>query len=1449
MAKAVKSVVRALPQIAIAFAVTWATAGLSTAYWAAAAVAASAAVSGALMKTPRFGAVDRSSNISLASGSEPQNVVYGQARVRSLRVFAASAPGGGLANGYLHQVLALARTDEDGVEEIGDIYLGDEIVPLVPSGAGFVPEPGHRLQSALYIEKLTGAGGQSAPAALVAAGVGWTADHKLQGVAALYVRMLWDKKLGPDTWPDGLPPVTAVVKGQKVFDPRTGTKAWSDNFALCVRDFLRADYGYASDEDEVDDAAIVAAANLCDEQVPISLSGGEATQRRYTANVSLSLDGPPGDAVEQMLGAGMASLSYTRGAWRLYPAAYQAPAPGGLVLTADHLRGSPTIDMDPPRQDLANCVKGRFISPDQGWIATDFPTVEDDALIAADGERLEMDIELAPVTDPARAQRLAKIALRRSRRGTVQWPGNWRCLTLRVGDVVPVTLDAMGWTEKPFRIDSWELASEGGIDLLLREELASDYAWTTAEEQALPTPPRTNLPDPGVVSAPSSLTVVGQSTVLADGSVAPVLVVTIGGSPDADARDYLVRWRLATDTEWQVRLLPAGASVTMIEVRDGATYAVAAAVQNIRGVTSPWTATQLVEVTSGITGARVVRLELFGQGLDTTFEGRDVRLVWDGVFPDTAQAFGQEPFGAGTATANPYLSGYMIRVVDPDTGRVLRTEGPQVATEYTYSFDSNVKDGGPRRRLRFDVSMAPKVGGEVGTASLTVSNPAPGLPANVAITGETLGIRVAYRPTVDNDWRGAVVYAAPTLPVPIDAAHLIYRGPDTDKVLPFAAGTKLWVQLAQTDAFGEDSLTFTGPVEVTALAIVADDLGERIIGEDQLTEVLSGRIDLVDAPSSVAGSVASRIQAEAQARADALAAEALARGTAITNEATTRQNADSALASTISTVSAVANSAVAAIETEQTARINADGALASQITTLVTRVGNAESAITTEVSTRASGDSANASAISTLSAQVNNATTGLPAAHARITTEETTRATADTANASAISTLSAQVNNATTGLPAAHARITTEETTRATADTANANAISTLSAQVNNATTGLPAAHARITTEETTRATADTANANAISTLSAQVNNATTGLPAAHARITTEETARANAVSAVASSVSTLSTTVGNNTSAISTQQTSINGLSAQYTVKVDVNGKAAGFGLASTPINGATVSHFAVVADKFSVSLPGETANRYIFAAGTDPVTGTPTVLINGALYAGSITAAQLTSGVITATDIRMGATYIGAPGMYLRAADEGNTARQTLFFFDGTRRRVELYRNGSDAGINVWNAAGALILGANGLGLQVVSTGQIVPGSITNSAQSAPWSSGPSGLTVGDTTVASHTITHNGKKVRVEVTGGAVVITNASNTSADIDVSIVRDGSEIARWNSVVAKSGLDYLEDIGIAQGSLSTAYIDPSPPGSASTYSLILNRNGGQAINVANVRLIVTALLTE
>ena len=67
-----------------------------------------------------------------------------------------------------------------------------------------------------------------------------------------------------------------------------------------------------------------------------------------------------------------------------------------------------------------------------------------------------------------------------------------------------------------------------------------------------------------------------------------------------------------------------------------------------------------------------------------------------------------------------------------------------------------------------------------------------------------------------------------------------------------------------------------------------------------------------------------------------------------------------------------------------------------------------------------------------------------------------------------------------------------------------------------------------------------------------------------------------------------INSVVGKNSSSIKVQGKSIDGLSSQYTVKIDTNGRVSGFGLASNPTNQAS-SEFAVVADKFYVASPQE--------------------------------------------------------------------------------------------------------------------------------------------------------------------------------------------------------------------------------------------------------------------
>jgi hypothetical protein len=58
-------------------------------------------------------------------------------------------------------------------------------------------------------------------------------------IAYLYIRMKYDQS----AYPNGIPLFTAVVRGKRVFDPRSSTTAWSDNAALCIRDYLTSAYG------------------------------------------------------------------------------------------------------------------------------------------------------------------------------------------------------------------------------------------------------------------------------------------------------------------------------------------------------------------------------------------------------------------------------------------------------------------------------------------------------------------------------------------------------------------------------------------------------------------------------------------------------------------------------------------------------------------------------------------------------------------------------------------------------------------------------------------------------------------------------------------------------------------------------------------------------------------------------------------------------------------------------------------------------------------------------------------------------------------------------------------------------------------------------------------------------------------------------------------------------
>ena len=284
-------------------------------------------------KRPSFSSDAQGLTTMVRSSIESHKIIYGQAKVSGPVVLIQTTSSGNDSTGaavtgdnkFLHMVLCLAGHE---VDSIPTIYLND--VALELNSEGFATSAPYYRDGFSYVRvnKHYGASDQIADTDLIAE-CGVTPDFRLRGVAYIYVRLQYSQ----DIFPAGIPNISAVVKGKKVYDPRTQITAWSENSALCIRDYLLSDYGFNCATDEVDDAYVIASANICDEQVMLKAGG---TQSRYTTNGAIDTAVAPLDNLNNLISALAGSVTYVQGQFRVYAASYQTPAG---EITLDMLAG------------------------------------------------------------------------------------------------------------------------------------------------------------------------------------------------------------------------------------------------------------------------------------------------------------------------------------------------------------------------------------------------------------------------------------------------------------------------------------------------------------------------------------------------------------------------------------------------------------------------------------------------------------------------------------------------------------------------------------------------------------------------------------------------------------------------------------------------------------------------------------------------------------------------------------------------------------------------------------------------------------------------------------------------------------------------------------------------------------------------------------------------------
>jgi len=435
------------------------------------------------------------------------------------------------------------------VEEIGDIWFGDT---KVFEGSGIGNATGRYAGYATFWKgDGTDDGDADLLAAMRARNSEWTVDHKQKGCAKLYCELTWDQ----DVYPSGIPQIKTRVKGKNdIYDPRSDTTGYTDNWALVVADYVASDAGVGAGFASINEDDLIASANVCDEDVDL-VAGG--TEKRYVVAGVVDTGNAVGDNLKELLNPGAGIACRSGGEWAIHAGYYRTPE---YTIDESWLDGPIRMRTRASKRDLFNTVRGVYVCEESLFQPTDLPVLKSQTFIAEDqGKEIPTDREYLFTTSPSCGQRLQKQALFRNRQQIeLDLQCNLKAMAVRVGDVIGFTRAAYGFDNKPFEIVTRRFAPRDdgdvirlGIDLTIRETSAEGYDWTTADEKIVAVSAASTLPSPSDVEPPDGLDVTEVKYATRDGGGVKVkAVLQSGAADDGFVSQYQFESREVGVLEW-----------------------------------------------------------------------------------------------------------------------------------------------------------------------------------------------------------------------------------------------------------------------------------------------------------------------------------------------------------------------------------------------------------------------------------------------------------------------------------------------------------------------------------------------------------------------------------------------------------------------------------------------------------------------------------------------------------------------------------------------------------------------------------------------------------------------------------------------------------------------------------------------------------------------------------
>jgi len=525
-------------------------------------------------------------------------VVYGERLLGGTRVFIETS---GTDNTYLYVALVLSEGEIDSIQQI---KIDDKVVTFASSFSdGTAVEVAnsdsnfYKGESLIRLEPHYGSDGQSA-STLLSTLSSWGSNHKLSGLAYVAVRFKWNQDVF-----GSIPKIQALVRGKKVVAYNSSliaqTASYSTNPAWCLLNYLTdARYGKGLAITDIDLQSFYDASQVCVTQVT-PYSGGSDINI-FDANAVLDTSKKIIENTRTLLKGCRGYLPYTSGKYKLV---IETIGSASITLNEDDIFGGYSL-ASPNQNDKYNRVIVSYVSPTKNWQVDEvqFPPIDDSGLPSADqhatmktadgGFLLEGRYDFAQViTSTYQAEEMAEIILRRSREAIkLNINAGGQAYDLAIGDIVNITHSSLGFSAKPFRVNSLSFNEDFTVGLNLIEHQNSHYTWATKTQA--PTVPSTTLPNPFVVQPPASVTLTDQLIAYNDGTVIVALDVAIGASPDSFVDYYQVEYKLSTESDYKIHSQGSGLFQRVLNVIDQKVYDVRVKAVSSFGTSSTYVTAQ-----------------------------------------------------------------------------------------------------------------------------------------------------------------------------------------------------------------------------------------------------------------------------------------------------------------------------------------------------------------------------------------------------------------------------------------------------------------------------------------------------------------------------------------------------------------------------------------------------------------------------------------------------------------------------------------------------------------------------------------------------------------------------------------------------------------------------------------------------------------------------------------